>query len=148
MIYVISVFMENPMPFDFNVCVLSGNLATHPETFFSKGEKRTEICKFAIAINHYKGKGQEKETSFVDCVCFDWTAKDAAKLQKGHPICVQGSLKQDKWQDKKTGENRSKIVLICDVVKGTVRIPKDDKPAESGPTDERGEPSSDEEVPF
>lgn len=37
-------------------------------------------------------------------------------LQKGRPVLVEGRLKQDQWQDKNTGETRSKIKVRAENV--------------------------------
>ncbi len=72
-----------------------------------------KVASFTIAVNDsYKGSdGEYKEiVSFIDCDLFyknDDYINDV--LKKGNLVFVEGKIQQQKWQDAKTGENRSKI---------------------------------------
>ena len=35
-------------------------------------------------------------------------------MQKGRPILIEGRLKLDQWEDKNTGQNRSKLGVILE----------------------------------
>jgi single-strand DNA-binding protein len=53
-----------------------------------------------------------ENTYFFDCDCIGRNATTINKfLRKGREILVTGSLKQDKWKDKESGDNRSRIVI-------------------------------------
>ena len=66
------------------------------------------ICKFSIASNGYKD-----EVSFFNCVMFGKFAEGVGKyITKGKQLGIQAELKQNKWQDKTTGQNRYSIDLI------------------------------------
>ena len=40
----------------------------------------------------------------------------SAYLKKGTQLVVQGTLQQNRWQDKQTGQNRSRIEILADNV--------------------------------
>jgi len=46
----------------------------------------------------------EKPKVFVACDCVD-------VVEKGQQIFVEGSLRQDTWQDKETKQNRSRLFV-------------------------------------
>lgn len=99
-----------------NTVILRGRLTADPV----KVElENSEISKFTLANNRdfYNATTKEKreETYFFDCNAFGSLAKLANEyLKKGRSILVSGYLKQDKWQDKESGDNRSKVVVILD----------------------------------
>lgn len=73
----------------------------------------TAVCSVSIAINHkYYNKTTQtydEEVCYIDCDCFGKTADNAAKyLSKGALVLFSGRLAQDNWQDKQSGQNRSK----------------------------------------
>ncbi len=58
---------------------------------------------------------QREEVCFVDCEAWGKTAEVIAQyFAKGRPIMIEGRLKLDTWQDKKTNENRSKLKVVID----------------------------------
>ena len=90
-----------------NKLILQGNLCKDVET---KAVGEHTIGNFTVACNN-KVKGED-DTLFMDCTSWNKTAENIAKFfQKGKPIIVEGSLKQEKWVDKESGGNRSKIVM-------------------------------------
>ena len=94
-----------------NQLFIGGNLTRDPELRFTPNG--TAICKFGVAVNRkWKTEsGEEKEeVTFVDIDCFGKTAELIAKLfKKGKPILVQGRLKLEQWDDKQTGQKKSKL---------------------------------------
>jgi single-strand DNA-binding protein len=100
------------MAYDFNQVTILGRLSRDPETHTTPNGMA--ICNFAIATNPGK---EDEGASFFDCKAFDAKALVIQKhCTKGKPIIVVGKLKQEKWQDKTTGENRSKtVILVSDI---------------------------------
>lgn len=76
------------------------------------------VGQFGFAINRsYKSKQGEKldEVTFLDCTVFGKTAENLAKfVRKGSPLLFEGRLRMETWDDKKTGEKRSKLSVICE----------------------------------
>jgi len=99
----------------FNKCFLMGNLTRDVEL---RDAGSTTVGQFGIAVNRkYKTRNgaQEEEVSFIDCDVWDKTAElMAERLSKGSPVFIEGRLKMDTWQDKTTGDNRSKLKVVVE----------------------------------
>lgn len=98
---------------DLNNVVIAGRLTRDPELkYISSGRA---VCKVTIANSRfYKDKnGERKEdTSFVDATVWDKMAEFVGeRLKKGRPVIVEGRLKSDSWEDKATGQKRSKLEI-------------------------------------
>lgn len=101
---------------NYNKVLLMGHLTRDPECkYLPSGTAVGDIC---IAVSHkYKDKdgNQKEETAFVDCTAFGKTAELMGKyLKKGNPLMVEGRLKQESWEDKQTGQKRSKLKVVVD----------------------------------
>lgn len=102
------------MPKSFAKFDLIGNLIRKPEIRYTPNGK--PIAEFSVAINDvyrpHEGAEPVEETSFFDCKAF---GKLAELLQqytdKGSRLYLAGSLKQDRWEDRQTGQKRSKVIL-------------------------------------
>ena len=99
-----------------NNCTFIGNLCADPELkIIESGEKRTSILEGSLAINR-KWKDKEgrviEDTDFIPFSVFGKAAEIIQKYtKKGHQIALQGEMRQEKWVDKETGGNRSKLNL-------------------------------------
>jgi single-strand DNA-binding protein len=96
---------------NYNKVILMGNLTRDPEVKYTSGG--TAIAKIGMAINrtwtNKEGQKQE-ETTFVDVDAFGRQAEVIGQyLKKGRPVMVEGRLKLDQWDDKQTGQKRSKL---------------------------------------
>jgi single-strand DNA-binding protein len=100
----------------FNKVIIMGNLTRDPELRVTPSG--LSICKFTVAMNRkFKGSdGQEKEeVTYVDVDSFGKQAEVVSKyFGKGKPILVDGRLKQEKWEDKATGDKRSKLIVVME----------------------------------
>ena len=140
---------------NYNKTLLAGNLTRDPEIKFTA--KGSAIANFTIAHNRKwrTEAGEDKEeVSFIDCVVFGKTAENVAKFfKKGSAIFVEGRLKQESWDDKATGQKRSKLVVIVESFQ-FVGGKRDDAPARTQTTQTAsqagsgGEPKDDDDVPF
>lgn len=84
-------------------------LTKDPEQRYTSDGK--SIVTFSVVSNE---KYKETETNcFIDCVVFGTLGEKVVMpyLKKASKIYMQGKLKQDTWQDKETGQKRSKHVL-------------------------------------
>jgi single-strand DNA-binding protein len=99
-----------------NRVTLAGRLVRDPDIKYASSG--TAIADLNIAVTHfYKGPdGQWKEESdFIDVVAYGKTADNVAKfLHKGSEIYIEGRLKLDRWEDKTSGNPRSKLRVIAD----------------------------------
>ena len=98
---------------DINQVILVGRLTRDPELSYTSNEMA--ICKFSIANNRFKRKDQQDdEVNYFDIVTWDKLATLCDKfLAKGRQVIVEGRLKQDRFVDKNTGQNRSKIEITA-----------------------------------
>lgn len=96
-----------------NQVVVMGNLTRDPEMRYS-GD--TAICKFGIALNEVWGgrDNRQEKTHFFDVVAFGRTAENLNEFfRKGDQIVVIGSLQYDSWEDRDSGNKRSKVEIKC-----------------------------------
>lgn len=103
---------------DVNVVVLAGRLTRDVEVRFTPAG--TAVAAFGLAIGRkFKGKdGQlQEETTFVDAETFGKHAEACGQyLTKGSPVLLEGRLKLDTWEDKQSGQKRSKLKVIAERV--------------------------------
>ena len=99
-----------------NKVMLMGNLTRDPEIKYTP--KGTAIANFGIAVNrNYSTESGEKreEVTFIDLEAFGRTAEIIGEyFKKGRPIYVEGRLKLDSWDDKQTGQKKSKLRVVVD----------------------------------
>lgn len=89
---------------------LIGNLGKDPEIRYQ--ESGLCIAKFSLAYNRVQ-KG-EKTTDWFEVTAFGKTAETVANyVKKGEKVAIEGRLQQEKWVDRESGGNRSRVVLIC-----------------------------------
>ena len=100
----------------FNKVILMGNLTRDPELRYTPSG--TAIAKMGLAVNRVwrDSEGQQKEeVTFVDVDAFGKQAETIGQyMQKGRPILVEGRLKLDQWEDKNTGQNRSRLGVVLE----------------------------------
>ena len=94
-----------------NNCSFVGRLGRDPETKFFQDSSVTE---FSIALDKGKNKdGTDRGAVWLTCKAWNKTGTLIADyFKKGQMIALQGSLDQEDWADKNTGEKRSKHVLL------------------------------------
>lgn len=97
-----------------NAVHLIGNLTRQPEVKYTP--KGTAVCDIGLAINrNYSTDSGEKreEVTFVDVTLFGRTAEVVGEYcSKGSPLYVFGRLVLDVWDDKATGQKRSKLKVV------------------------------------
>ncbi len=101
----------------FNKVILLGNLTRDPEVRYTPSG--TAVASFAIAVNRRYKQGDETkdEVSYIDIVVFGKQAEACGQyLNKGDGILVDGRLQQRRWDDKETGQKRSKVEVVAQSV--------------------------------
>lgn len=100
----------------FNKVILAGNLTRDPELRYTP--KGTAVAKLSLAVNRrFKGEDgqQREEVTYVDIDAFGKQAETISQhLKKGGGILVEGRLKLDQWDDKQTGQKRSRLGVILE----------------------------------
>jgi single-strand DNA-binding protein len=156
----------------FNKVILAGNLTRDPELRYTP--KGTAIAKLALAVNRrWTGEdGQTREeVTYVDIDAFGKQAEVISQyLRKGGGLLAEGRLKLDQWDDKQTGQKRSRLGVVLESFtfiggrpegagpgsgSGPVPPPASvpgrvtgNRPAASTPADAEGGPPDDDDVPF
>jgi single-strand DNA-binding protein len=99
----------------YNRCILVGNLCRDPELRYA-GE--SAVCDISLAVNdRVKSKSGtwEEQATFVDVTCWGKTAETLSSFcSKGSSILIEGRLKLDSWNDKNTGDKRSKLKVVAE----------------------------------
>jgi single-strand DNA-binding protein len=102
----------------FNKVILMGNLTRDPELRYTP--KGTAIAKIGLAVNRVwtTETGEKKEeVTFVDVDVFGRTAENVGQyMRKGSPILIDGRLRLDQWDDKQTGQKRTKLGVVAETV--------------------------------
>jgi single-strand DNA-binding protein len=97
-----------------NRVLLIGNLTRDPELRYTP--KGTPVTDFGLAVSRiYSGENGEKkeETTFVDVTLWARQAEIAGQyLKKGRPVFIEGRLQLDTWDDKQTGQKRSRLRVV------------------------------------
>ena len=99
---------------DINHVIEIGHLTRDAEVTYTPGGMA--VGKLSIAVNRRVKKGQEwvDEANYFDVSLFGKQAEGLKPyLTKGKQIAVDGFLKQDRWQDQATGQNRSAVKIVA-----------------------------------
>jgi len=141
-----------------NQCHFLARLVAKPELKTVGGDKRVVNFRVAVDRRYKRGKETAKETAFLDMEAWDTGADLIAKhLDKGQLAIFHASVKQEEWDDKTTGQKRSKLkfrVNSFDFVPGANPKPGETrgKPADTQGDDEPATAgvgaSDDSEIPF
>ncbi len=98
----------------FNKVILLGNLTRDPEVRYTP--KGSAVCDLGLAVNRqYSLDNGEKreEVTYVDVVLWARLAEIAGEyLKKGRPVFIEGRLQLDSWDDKQSGQKRTKLRVV------------------------------------
>jgi len=100
----------------FSKAIIMGNLTRDPE--MRTTPNGTNVCSFTVAVNrsYRDGSGNNVEqVSFLDCVA--WTKQGeiiGQYAKKGSGVLVSGRLEQRSWEDKNSGQKRSRVEIIVE----------------------------------
>ena len=98
----------------YNKVLLMGNLTRDPEVRYTP--KGTAVAAIGLAVNrvYTTDAGEKKEeVTFVDVEVWGRQAETAGEyLSKGRPVFIEGRLRLDTWDDKETGQKRSKLKVV------------------------------------
>src|SRR3989454_6599562 len=121
----------------FNKVILLGNLNRDPEVRYTP--KGSAVWDLGIAVNlvYTTDSGERREeVTYVDVVLWSRLAEIAGEyLKKGRPIFIEGRLQLDTWDDKQSGQKRSKLRVIGE----TMQLLGGRPPGAGGGTAEAGE---------
>ncbi len=100
-----------------NKVMIIGNLTADPEVRTTPSG--TSLTELRLAVNRtiggQNGSERREETTFLDVTCWGRIGEIAAQyLAKGRPVFIEGRLQMDTWEDKQTGQKRSRIRIIAE----------------------------------
>lgn len=100
-----------------NKVMLIGNLTADPEVRTTP--RGTSVTELRLAVNRISSGPNEgerrEEVTFLDVTCWGRLGEIAAQyLAKGRPVFIEGRLQMDTWEDKQTGQKRSRIRIIAE----------------------------------
>ena len=103
---------------DLNKVFLMGSLTFDPELRRTPSGTAVSELRMVTSRTWMSREGERKEEKlFIDVTVWDRQAENCCQfLRKGSAIHVEGSLKMDTWDDKTTGEKRSKIKVQAERV--------------------------------
>ncbi|MEX2580119.1 MAG: single-stranded DNA-binding protein [Verrucomicrobiales bacterium] len=97
-----------------NKVMLMGNITRDPEVRYTP--KGTAVTDISIAVNrtYTLDDGERREdTAFVDVTFWGRQAEVIGEyMKKGRPIYAEGRLQLDQWEDKNTGQQRSRLKVV------------------------------------
>lgn len=101
----------------FNKVILMGNLTRDPQVRYTP--KGTAVTEIGLAVNRVwfdkQSNSKKEEVTFVDITLWGREAEVAGEyLSKGKPVMIEGRLQLDTWDDKESGQKRSKLRVVCE----------------------------------
>lgn len=101
----------------YNRVILMGNLTRDPEVRYLPNNMA--VVDMGLAVNDRYQDKQSGEwvdrPNFIDCTAFGKSAESIGKFfTKGRPILIEGKLRFEQWEDKQSGQKRSKIKVVVD----------------------------------
>lgn len=99
----------------FNKVILLGNLTRDPQVKYTPSG--TAVAEVGLAVNRTwfdkQSNSRREETTFVDVTLWGRDAEVAGEyLAKGRPVLIEGRLQLDTWDDKTSGQKRSKLRVV------------------------------------
>lgn len=97
-----------------NRVMLIGHVTRDPEVKYTPNG--ASIAQVGLAVNHNwtTDSGEKREeVTFVDVEFFGKQAETIGEyVSKGDPLYVEGRLKLDTWDDRTTGQKRTKMKVV------------------------------------
>lgn len=140
-----------------NKVMLIGNLGKDPEVRYLNGGQA--VCSLRIATSRSwtdKQSGTRKEeTEWHDIEVWGKQAEACGEhLLKGRSVFVEGRLKTETWDDKQTGQKRSRVKVVAENVRflggGKGGGERREEGGGAPPDDDQGGPApgGNDDIPF
>lgn len=101
----------------FSSVILVGNLTADPELRYTNSG--TGICNLRLAVSRkYRSQNELKEeTAFIDVEVWGKQIDPVSKYcSKGSQVLVDGRIKQERWNDRNSGAQRTRLVVVANTV--------------------------------
>lgn len=100
----------------FSKAIITGNLTRDPE--LRTTPNGASVCSFSVAVNrvYRDSNGEQKEdVSFIDCSAWGKLGEMInSYAKKGSGVLVSGRLDQRSWEDKTSGQKRSRVEIVVE----------------------------------
>ena len=100
----------------FSKAIITGNLTRDPE--LRTTPNGASVCSFSVAVNRVfrDSSGQQQEqVSFIDCSAWGKLGEMIGQYaKKGAGVLVSGRLDQRTWEDKNSGQKRSRVEIVVE----------------------------------
>lgn len=100
----------------FSKAIITGNLTRDPEV--RNTPNGASVCSFSVAVNrvYRDSNGEQKEdVSFIDCSAWGKLGEMIGQYaKKGSSVLVSGRLDQRSWEDKNSGQKRSRVEVVVE----------------------------------
>lgn len=128
-----------------NTITIMGRMTRDPE--LRRTESGIAVASFTLACERdYAPQGGEKETDFINVVCWRSTAEFVDKyFSKGRMAVVSGRLQIRDWTDKEGNKRRSAEILADRVYFGDAKRDGDAQDSKSDFTEVQGD---EDDLPF
>ncbi len=133
---------------------LIGNACREPEMKFLPSG--IALCEFGVAINSRRKEGDkwvDGDPEFYDITCWRELADNVAEsISKGQRVIILGKLNFRSWEDKDSGQKRSKISVTAEAVGpdlrwATAQVTRTERSSGDGGY-QQAPPPRDDEDPF
>ena len=97
-----------------NQAIISGSITSEPELRFLNNGKA--VCNFSMRLvtGAKKDSADYAPSMFLDVTAWEKLGENVAEsLKKGDRVVVTGKLTQDEWDDKDTGQKRTKVKVVA-----------------------------------
>lgn len=95
---------------------VAGNLTRDPE--MRATPSGAQVANFSLAVNRtFKGAdgNQQEQVSYIECVAWGRAGETISQYtKKGSSLLVTGRLEQRSWEDKTSGQRRSRTEVIVE----------------------------------
>ena len=100
----------------FSKAIITGNITRDPE--LRTTPNGASVCSFSVAVNRSfrDASGEQRESvSFIDCSAWGKAGEIINQYaKKGTGILVSGRLDQRSWEDKNSGQKRSRVEVVVE----------------------------------
>ncbi|MBP5706970.1 MAG: single-stranded DNA-binding protein [Spirochaetales bacterium] len=99
-----------------NLSIIEGRVTRTPDLLYTKNGNA--MCKFDLAVNEYYKTDNDYKTitSFITINLWGKYAESITQyLEQGTPVRVQGSIRQNSWEDK-DGNKHSDLYINASAV--------------------------------
>ena len=139
----------------FSKAIITGNLTRDPD--LRTTPNGASVCSFSVAVNRVfrdSSGTQQESVSFIDCSAWGKLGEMIGQYaKKGSGVLVSGRLDQRTWEDKATGQKRSRVEIVVEDFNFTSNAGERDGGSRGGSTTygggsgARGEESAPESMP-